>query len=157
MDKHLQEGDRLYLIAESLAQDFSLFPSTESDELLPGCLGKREIFRRQQHLSRLDVDSYIEAVITPAEDPGRISAPVIIRQLGRVLEEASDGSFYSAIVEMDFDGDTRAVGFIAQDRSYRNGEWGPSHHLQAADRLQAFSRRAIPIVTLMDTPGADAK
>jgi len=157
VDKHLQEGDRLYLIAESLAQDFSLFPSTESDELLPGCLGKREIFRRQQHLSRLDVDSYIEAVITPAEDPGRISAPVIIRQLGRVLEEASEGSFYSAIIEMDFDGDTRAVGFIAQDRSYRNGEWGPSHHLQAADRLQAFSRRAIPIVTLMDTPGADAK
>ncbi|HEY5647461.1 MAG TPA: carboxyl transferase domain-containing protein, partial [Pseudomonadales bacterium] len=157
MDKQLQEGDRLYLIAESLAQDFSLFPRTDSDELLPGCLGKREILRRAEHLSRLDVDSYIEAVVAAAEDPGRTPAPVIIRELGRVLEEQEDGSYYSAVVEMDFGGDTREVGFIAQDRSHRNGEWGPQHHLRAADRLRQFSRRSIPIVTLMDTPGADAK
>jgi acetyl/propionyl-CoA carboxylase alpha subunit len=157
VDKQLQEGDRLYLIAESLAQDFSLFPSTESDELLPGCLGRQEIFRRQQHLTRLDVDSYIEAVVAAAEDPGRTPAPEVIRQLGRVSDEVSDGSFYSAVLEMDFAGESREVGFIAQDRSHRNGEWGPAHHLQAADRLQHYSRRSIPTVTLMDTPGADAK
>ncbi|MEM8768321.1 MAG: carboxyl transferase domain-containing protein, partial [Pseudomonadota bacterium] len=157
MDKQLQEGDRLYLIAESLAQDFSLFPSTESDELLPGCLGKQEIVRRAAELGRLDVDSYIEAVVAAAEDPGRTPAPEIIRQLGRVSDEVKDGSFYAAVVEMDFAGEMRAVGFIAQDRSFRNGEWGPQHHLAAADRLQDYSRRGIPIVTLMDTPGADAK
>ncbi len=157
MDKQLQEGDRLYLIAESLAQDFSLFPSTGSDELLPGCLGKREIYRRAEHLGRLDVDSYIEAVVAAAEDPGRTPAPDIIRQLGRVIEEVADGSFYAAVLEMDFDGEMREVGFIAQDRSYRNGEWGPAHHLKAAERLRQYSRRALPIVTLMDTPGADAK
>jgi len=156
VDKQLQEGDRLYLIAESLAQDFSLFPSTESDELLPGCLGKREIFSRQEHLSRLDVDSYIEAVVAAAEDPGRTPAPEVIRQLGMVIEEFSDGSFYAAVLDMDFGGESRQIGFIAQDRSFRNGEWGPSHHLQAADRMQEYSRRSLPIVTLMDTPGADA-
>ena len=157
MDKQLQEGDRLYLIAESLAQDFSLFPSTQGDELLPGCLGKQEIIRRQEHLSRLDVDAYIEVVVASAEDPGRTPAPEIIRQLGQVREEVSDGSFYKAILEMDFAGEKRDVGFIAQDRSHRNGEWGPDNHLRAADCLQEFSRRSVPIVTLMDTPGADAK
>ncbi len=157
MDKQLQEGDRLYLIAESLARDFSLFPSTDSDELLPGCLGKQEIYRRAEHLARLDVDSYIEAVVAAAEDPGRTPAPAIIRQLGQVKEEATDGSFYAAVVALDFGGETREVGFIAQDRSYRNGEWGPHHHLLAADHLRQYSRRSIPIVTLMDTPGADAK
>jgi acetyl/propionyl-CoA carboxylase alpha subunit/acetyl-CoA carboxylase alpha subunit len=157
VDKQLQEGDRLYLIAESLAQDFSLFPSTESDELLPGCLGKREIFSRSEYLSRLDVDAYIDTVVANAEDPGRTPAPDIIRQLGLVTEEVSEGSFYAAVLEMDFAGETRDVGFIAQDRSYRNGEWGPHHHRLAADKLQDFSRRSIPIVTLMDTPGADAK
>jgi acetyl/propionyl-CoA carboxylase alpha subunit len=157
VDKQLQEGDRLYLIAESLAKDFSLFPSTESDELLPGCLGRQEILRRVEHLGRLDVDSYIEAVVAAAEDPGRTPAPEVIRQLGRLSDEVADGSFYAAVVEMDFAGEPRQVGFIAQDRSYRNGEWGPAHHLQAADRMRQYSRRAIPIVTLMDTPGADAK
>ena len=38
-----------------------------------------------------------------------------------------------------------------------NGAWGPAHHLAAADRLQLYAKRAMPIVTLMDTPGADAK
>ncbi len=157
MDKQLQEGDRLYLIAESLAQDFSLFPRTDSDELLPGCLGKREILRRAEHLSRLDVDSYIEAVVAAAEDPGRTPAPLVIRELGRVVEEEMDGAFYAAVLEMEFGPDVREVGFIAQDRSYRNGEWGPHHHLKAADKVRQFSRRTVPIVTLMDTPGADAK
>ncbi|MGD8417823.1 MAG: hypothetical protein PVH91_12255, partial [Pseudomonadales bacterium] len=129
MDKQLQEGDRLYLIAESLAQDFSLFPRTDRDEVLPGCLGRREIVRRADHLSRLDVDGYIEAVVSAAEDPARTPAPVVIRQLGRVLMEEAEGPFYAAVLEMAFEGDAREVGFIAQDRSYRNGEWGPQHHL----------------------------
>jgi acetyl/propionyl-CoA carboxylase alpha subunit len=157
VDKQLQEGDRLYLIAESLAQDFSLFPRTDRDEVLPGCLGRREIVRRADHLSRLDVDGYIEAVVSAAEDPARTPAPVVIRQLGRVLMEEAEGPFYAAVLEMAFEGDAREVGFIAQDRSYRNGEWGPQHHLRAADTLRRFSRRSIPVVTLMDTPGADAK
>ena len=156
-DDGIQEGDRLYLIAESLAQDFSLFPSTGSDAALPGCLGRREIVRRYEHLNRLDVDSYIEEVVAKAEDLGRSAAPEIIRQLGRVVEEESEGPFYAATVELDFAGETRAVAFIAQDRSVRNGEWGPKHHLLAADRIRNCSQRRIPIVTLMDTPGADPK
>lgn len=155
MDKQLVEGDRLFLIAESLALDFSLFPRAVSDESLPGCLNPAEIRRRQEHLSNLDVDSYIEDVVVRAEDPGRPAAPAIIRQLGRVVEEVSEGPFYTAIIEMEFSGERRSVGFIAQDRSLLNGVWSPAHHLLAADRVQIYAKRALPIVTLMDTPGAD--
>ncbi len=157
MDKTLLEGDRLYLIAESLAQDFSLFPSTESEELLPGLMADSEIQRQCELLSNLDIDSYIEQVVVRAEDPGRTAAPVVIAQLGQVVEEVSRGPFYAAIVDMDFYGETRAVGFIAHDRSVKNGMWMPEHHLLAADRLQEYAKRSIPIVALMDTPGADAE
>ena len=113
MDKQLIEGDRLYLIAESLAQDFSLFPTTESEEPLPGLLPESQIVQQTEHLGSLDVDSYIEQVVAPAEDLGRMSAPEAVRRLGRVLEEVSDESFYAATVEMQFpDGEWRSVGFI---------------------------------------------
>ncbi len=156
MEKQLVEGDRLYLIAESLAKDFSLFPTTEVEEPLPGLLAEREILRHRDRLAKLDVDSYIEAVVARAEDPGRTAAPEVIRQLGRVVEEEEDGPFYAATVEMDFDGEPRLVGFIAQNRAVKNGVWMPEDHLAAARRIQMCSQRAMPIVTLMDTPGADA-
>ncbi|MDH3643148.1 MAG: carbamoyl-phosphate synthase large subunit, partial [Gammaproteobacteria bacterium] len=157
MDKQLLEGDRLYLIAESLAQDFSLFPSTESEELLPGLMTESDVLRHTDHLRNLDVDAYIETVVSGAEDLGRIAAPAVIRELGQVIEETSAGPFYAATVEMDFHGELRSLGFIAQDRSARNGVWMPEHHLMAAARIQSYSKRSIPIVTLMDTPGADAE
>ena len=158
MDKQIIEGDRLFLIAESLAQDFSLFPASESEELLPGLLSQGDILRRTEFLSNLDVDSYIEEVVSPAEDHGRLSAPEAVRQLGKVLEEVSIDSFYSAVVEMRFPNDeSRTVGFIAQNRANRNGVWMPSHHIEAADRVKDFAKRSMPIVTLMDTPGADAE
>ncbi len=157
MEKQLIEGDRLYVIAENLAKDFSLFPRAEVDDPLPGLLGARDILRRKERLSKLDVDSYIETVVARAEDPARTAAPEVIRQLGRVLEEEADGPFYAASVQMDFLGDPRTIGFIAQNRAVKNGVWMPQHHLAAARRIQLYSQRSIPIVTLMDTPGADAE
>ncbi|MDP6374265.1 MAG: biotin carboxylase N-terminal domain-containing protein [Pseudomonadales bacterium] len=158
MEKQLIEGDRLFLIAENLAQDFSLFPtSVGSDDVLPGLLTDSEITRRAEHLQQLDIDSYIESVVAPAESQVRPAAPGVIRELGEVTEEASDGPFYSAVVMMDFDGGDRLVGFIAQDRSVENGMWGPSHHMQAAKSIERYATRSIPIVTLMDTPGADSR
>ena len=156
MEKQLVEGDRLYLIAESLAKDFSLFPATDVEEPLPGLLGQREILRQRDRLAKLDVDSYIEAVVARAEDPARTPAPEVIRQLGRMVDEESNGPFYAATVEMQFNGEPRSIGFIAQNRAVRNGVWLPEHHLAAARKVQSYSQRALPIVTLMDTPGADA-
>ncbi len=155
--KQAAEGDRLYLIAERLAQEFSLFPSIDGEDALPGLLRRATIARRAQRLQSLDIDSYIEAVVAPAEDKSRTPAPEVIRQLGRVQSEVSKGPFYTATLEMDFDGDARLIGFIAQDRSVENGAWGPAHHLDAARFLEASAKQRLPIVTFMDTPGADAR
>ena len=157
MEKQLIEGDRLYLIAESLAQDFSLFPSVRRNEKLPGLFTRSQIARRTKRLANLDVDSYIESVVSPAENQSRTPAPVIIGELGKVENEELSGPFYRATVEMDFGDDARLVGFIAQNRASDNGIWGPAHHLSAAHYLAECARRRIPVVTFMDTPGADAR
>ncbi len=72
-------------------------------------------------------------------------------------DERIDGPFYSAMLDMDFDGESRTVAFIAQDRSVKNGVWMPQHHLAAAELVGECSKRNIAIVSLMDTPGADAE
>ena len=157
MDKQPIEGDRLYLIAESLAEDFSLFPTVRRNDRLPGLFARSQIAQRTRGLANLDIDSYIERVVTPAENKARTPAPEVIRQLGKVEKEELSGPFYSATVELDFDGDMRLVGFIGQNRASDNGIWGPDHHLRAADYLAECAKRRIPVVTFMDTPGADAR
>ncbi len=152
--------DQLFLIAESLAQDFSLFRDREQSNVedhVRGLLPRKEVARRCAALDELDIDAYIERCVSPAGDPGRMAAPAVIAALGgRIRGEQADGPFYSAIVTLDFGDDERDVGFIAQDRRVRNGEWMPEHHLAAARRVDEFSRRSMPIVSLMDTPGAAA-
>ena len=159
MVKQLIEGDRLFFIAESLAKDFSLFPQVAQEEQpIPGLLSSRDISRRQEELGELNIDAYIEAVVSPAEDQSRTAAPEVIRQLGRVLEEQSVGPYYQASVLMNFgDGIEREIGFVAQDRTVELGSWMPEHHLRAADFIDRCSSRAMPIVSFMDTPGADPR
>ena len=75
-----------------------------------------------------------------------------------MFEEKSLGPYYQAILGLAFpEGETRRVGFMAQDRSKDLGGWMPEHHLEAAKFVEICSTQSIPIVTFMDTPGADAK
>ena len=160
MDSQVAEGDRLFLIAENLAQDFSLFPDPDAaaiEDNVRGLLPRAEIAQQVKVLGNMDTDAYIESVVARAEDPARVDAPSVVRQLGRVSKETVNGPFYAAHLEMDFNGSTRVVAFIAQDRSVKNGVWMPEHHLAAAEIISECSKRAIPIVSLMDTPGADAE
>ena len=159
MQKQLIEGDRLFLIAENLAKDFSLFPEQSREgEPVSGLLSDSVIRGEIEALSKIDIDSYIERVLAKAEDQSRIAAPKIIRQLGNVFEEKSSGPYYQAILGLVFPGgETRRVGFMAQDRSKDLGVWMPGHHLEAAKFVETCSTQSIPIVTFMDTPGADAK
>ena len=156
MDDSRTRADRLFLIAEELARDTSLLPEDEGafDPPLRGVLSDEDVLRKASALDHLDIDSYIETVMTGANDPKRVPAPAVIRRLGRVEREEADGPFYAAIVVMDFMGEERRVGFIAQDRAVRSGEWMPEHHLKAAASIEEFANRSLPIVSLMDTPGA---
>lgn len=156
MDSNVVEGDRLFLIAENLAQDFSRLPTIEAEAYggMRGLVSRSSIARRLSALDAMDIDTYIETVVEPAETQARPSAPSVIQVLGSIIEEESDGPFYCATVAMDFDGEERLIGFLAQDRSIQNGTWMPQHHLAAVAFVEKCSKRAMPIVSLMDTPGA---
>ena len=156
MDSVVNDGERLYLIAERLSKEFDLFPSADPDAVfsVQGLLGREEIASEIATLDKLDIDSYIERVVSPGENTRRTSAAEVIPKLGTIEELTENGSYIEAVLKVEFPNGLRSIGLIAQNRSVRNGEWMPEHHRQAAHFARLCSRRNLPIVTLMDTPGA---
>ncbi|MDH4249321.1 MAG: acetyl-CoA carboxylase, partial [Deltaproteobacteria bacterium] len=53
-------------------------------------------------------------------------------------------------------GRRRRVVMLAQNRKSKNGVWMPRHHKRATELMRFYSAHGIPVVTFMDTPGADA-
>ncbi len=148
--------DQLYVNAESLAKDFSLFPRKEPAAVVKGLLTERQIEFRLEQLHNMEVDAYIEATVAPTEESGRPGAREIIKALDvPVSREVTDGPFYACELLMNFNGTLRNIGFITQDRAHASGVWGPRHHEAAARIASEFAIRSLPIVTFMDTPGAD--
>ena len=153
------DTDQLFQIAEKLSQDFSLFPEQDSDTTpsIQGLLSPEQIQDRLSFLQQLDIDNYIKEVVSPSESSQRLNAKQLIHKLtSRFITEMDMGPLYAAEVELDFGLGFRRVGFIAQNRAERNGAWLPEHHKAAVKAMKGFAKHAIPIVTLMDTPGADA-
>lgn len=150
------EVDQLYLIAENLAEDFSLFPRRETSSVIKGLMSSQQIEKNLENLRKLDVDAYIAATVSPGEETSRPGSRDIIASLDlKMLNEVELGPFYAAETEMLFDGVARRIGFITQNRAYVSGVWGPEHHEMAAKMASDFAIRSIPIVCMMDTPGAD--
>ena len=142
--------------AERLAQDFSLFPRKEPSSVIQGVLTDRQIEIQLDRLRNMDVDTYIAATVAPCEEASRDGARKIVQALDvPILKETISGPFYSAECEFNFAGAQRVIGIIAQERSHASGVWEPEHHEAAAQAARDFAIRSIPIVTLMDTPGAD--
>ena len=154
------QTDPLFEIAEKLSADFSLFPEYEDNEVdfrVKGLLTPEECAVRLEALDNLTIDDYIEQVVSPSEKSNRTGAREVVRDLViRIISEIDDGPLYCAEAEMDFGGQLRRVGFICQNRESANGAWKPAHHKRAAQQVRIFSDRSMPIVTFIDTPGADA-
>ncbi|MCZ6502999.1 MAG: ATP-grasp domain-containing protein [Gammaproteobacteria bacterium] len=148
--------DKLYQNAESLAQDFSLFPQKEPASVIDGLLTEHQIEIKLDLFRNMEVDAYIAATVAPTEESTRPGSRDIINALDvPILREQIDGPLYACELELDFYGSTRVVGFITQDRAHSTGVWGPQHHEAAARIASDFAIRSLPIVTFMDTPGAD--
>ena len=148
--------DQLYLIAESLSQDFSLFPQKETAAVIRGLLSEQQIEIEVERLHNMDVDAYIAATVSPGEEASRPGARNIIESLDApIINEVQNGPFYSAELELLFDDAPRRIGFITQNRAFASGVWGPEHHEAASRAASEFAIRSIPIVCLVDTPGAD--
>ena len=90
------EGDQLFLIAESLAKDFSLFSErgAKIQDHVEGLQSQAEVETTLARLRKLDIDQYIERCVAPAEATDRLGAKGLIAQLGAAptsVEE--DGAF----------------------------------------------------------------
>ena len=154
------DTDQLFQIAEKLSQDFSLFPNTKGDHaaaVVKGLLNQEQVSAKSEELKQLDIDSYIKEVVSPSESSQRLNAKQLVHKLtSRFITEQEFGPLYVAEVELAFDNQFRRIGFICQNRAERNGAWLPEHHRQAVKSLRQFAKHIIPVVTLIDTPGADA-
>ena len=147
--------------AEAMSHDLSLLPGRRPNYFdesgLQGLLSIEAIEEQIQWLKRLDVDSYIQRVVSPSENQKRLSAPEVIQQLGgSLIQEEIDGPLYLAELEFELGDLRRRIGFVAQDHRVQHGAWDPKHHRRAAEKLGFFAIHAMPVVTFMDTPGAIA-
>ncbi|MFT6259842.1 MAG: acetyl/propionyl-CoA carboxylase alpha subunit [Bermanella sp.] len=153
------DTDQLFQIAEKLSQDFSLFPPQDESNTpyIQGLLSNKQVTDKVKSLRSLDIDSYIREVVSPSESSQRLNSRQLVHKLtNRFIFEEEFGPLYVAEVELHFGTGFRRVGFIGQNRAERNGAWLPEHHQQAVLSMRNFAKHAIPIVTLIDTPGADA-
>ena len=152
--------DEMFEKAEHDARDYSAFPGNRPPSVstpIGGLLPTEYCRAKADELHALPVDDYIQQVLEPAELVSRLSAKQAISQLkGKVVLEVSDGPLYAAEVELVFDSGPRRVGFLAQNRAVNNGVWGPAHHFQAVEIVRQFGDLSMPVITFMDTPGADA-
>ena len=161
MAKSKSDRRLAFVEAERIAADFPLasnpLSGIVSEDGLEGVLSKREINKQIRRLRKLHVDDYIRQTVLPSENPKRKNAPEVIKQLGgTIVQEISEGPLYLA--EMDFtrNGRRRRVVMLAQNRKNKNGVWMPQHHIRATQLARFYSAHGIPMVTFIDTPGADA-
>ena len=151
--------DKLYLIAEQLAEDFSLFPNIDDDSIykhVQGLVSDKDCQRQREELRNLDIDTYIERVVSPSENSARMSSKTLVNNLAyKIVTDIDDGPLYVAEAELDFGSFRRRIGFICQNREHNNGAWLPKHHDLAAQQVRNFAKHSVPIVTIIDTPGAD--
>ncbi len=145
---------------EHRAQNFALSGAERLFEWhheIAGLLSEEEVERTRKALHKLDVDDYVAQALEPAESAKRPSAKDTLgRVKGKVHAEFELGPLYSVEMSLEHQGAVQRVGFIAQNRNINNGVWGPEHHLEACRLAEEYAERNVPIITLMDTPGADA-
>ena len=150
----------LFTNAEKVAKDYALNNVTHPfawHTKVSGLLQEAEIAKELQKLKTLSVDDYISRVLDPAEAGSRPSAKAVVRKLnGKIYNEIDQGPLYAVEMSVSSAGESRRIGILAQNRAIKNGVWSPEHHMEACRLVRIWSRRSIPIVTLMDTPGADA-
>lgn len=145
---------------ERRAKNFALSGATrlfDWHSRISGLLSDEQIEITRKSLHQLSVDDYVSTVLNPAESNKRPSAKDTLGRLrGKLHSEFELGPLYSVELSLEYQGGQSRIGVIAQNRNINNGVWGPEHHLEACRIVHEFAERNIPIVTLMDTPGADA-
>ncbi len=155
----MQDTDKFFVEHEAQSTHGELALSNNLKVILPakGFLSSEQVDSELKILGTLGVDDYITRVLDPVEAKSRPSAKTIISRInGKVIKQVSMGPLYAVELNILINGKDRRIGFIAQDRHANNGVWGPEHHQSARNIVREFCDHSIPIVSFIDTPGADA-
>ncbi|UZE95068.1 ATP-binding protein [Alkalimarinus alittae] len=116
-----------------------------------------DLIRQANALRQTTGELYQQQVLIPAESSDRSSVIKLIAEISeRIISETKEGPLYIAEVELSYGAQTVRLGIVAQNRQINNGVWKPKHHRKAGQWVRKLERRQIPIVTFIDTPGADA-
>ncbi len=158
--KSVPETKQVFIESERIASAYALtresLPSWLQRPDLPGLLSGKEIEQQILRFQRMSVDEYIHLTVNPSEHPKRKSAPEVVAQMGcKIIREVNEGPLYVAEAEFQSPKNRRVV-FLAQNRKRNKGVWMPHHHRLAAEWMQFYSAYSMPVITLMDTPGAEA-
>jgi acetyl/propionyl-CoA carboxylase alpha subunit len=160
MPRNANTKKSLFTLAEQRAKEACAMdgrPVFELTRRVKGLMTQKAMNRELQRLKKLSVDDYIACVLEPAESASLPSAKALVRMInGKLFNEVDMGPLYAVEIALETGAGPRRIGIIAQNRAVRNGVWGPEHHREATHRVRDFGHRNIPIVTFMDTPGADA-
>lgn len=116
-----------------------------------------DLIRQANALRQTSGDAYQQQVLIPAESSDRSSIIKLISEISdRIISETKEGPLYIAEIELSYNSQSVRLGIVAQNRQVNNGVWKPKHHRKAGQWVRELERRQIPIVTFIDTPGADA-
>lgn len=154
------KGTGLFTSVEQTVRDFRVGSGNRPynwQGKIQGLMSNKALGKELEVLKKLSVDDYIARVLEPAESNAMVSARSVARMInGKTYNEVDMGPLYAVEIAISTESSSQRIGLIAQNRSVSNGVWKPEHHLEAARLVRIFNRRNIPIVTFIDTPGADA-
>ncbi len=157
MSRRSKTNHRLFTLAEQQIKTAHSGSERRLTGHMKGLVCPKEISKELERLKELSVDGYISRVLDLAESASLPSAKTVLRMInGKVFNEIDMGPLYAVEIALESESGQRHLGFIAQNRAIRNGIWSPEHHREAARIVRSLNRRNLPIVTLIDTPGADA-
>ncbi|WP_344800901.1 biotin carboxylase N-terminal domain-containing protein [Litoribacillus peritrichatus] len=124
-------------------------------------LTDQQVEQRVSEIQAKSHQDYGRDVLQPVDDLHRSSAVALVHQIAdQLIIDCDQGPLFLARCEFSYtDGDaqeTMELAVVAQNRSVRNGVWMPSHHRQVEAWLSDISAMRLPVVTFIDTPGANA-
>lgn len=154
------EPDLYFIEKEAQSTNLDFFNLDKQFKIvLPqeGFLPADTVRKKLYQLDQSQVDEYIAAILEPVESLKRPSAQSIIKRFkGTIIQSIDEGPLYAVEIELLFGSEPRRLGILAQNRKVNSGIWMPRHHRLAKDIVREFCNLSIPIVTFIDTPGADA-
>jgi len=120
-------------------------------------VSRSAIDSRYNSILSMSGDAYNQQVLVQAENSKRKGVIDAINELAEsVLREEKSGALYLAEISLLVTGTLLTVGVVAQNKSIANGVWGPAQHKKVVSWVKSFESKNLPIITFIDTPGADA-